>query len=326
MDSLLQGMTGSLPIGAGLVVAGAWALDARFGEPPDAWHPVAWLGRLLTGIGQRLVGRPPLAAFLGGAAAWLLLAGTLGATAAAAESALSALSALDGPWPWLATALAACLLKPCMAWRMLRDEVQAVEHALAQGLDAGRARVARLASRDVSRLDVQAVRETAIESLAENLNDSLIAPLFWYAVAGLPGAVVYRFANTVDAMWGYRGRWEWAGKWAARADDLMSWLPARLTALLLAPGWLLGGAGRCRRLRDEARHTPSPNGGWPMSALALRLGVRLRKPGVYALNACAPSPGPAHLDAALRIATRAAWVATGLAMAAAAARHTCWGC
>ena len=142
-----------------------------------------------------------------------------------------------------------------------------------------------------------------------------MAPLFWFVVAGLPGAVVYRFANTADAMWGYRGRWEWAGKWAAHADDVLSWLPARMTALLLAPGWVLGAY---RRLRAEATRTPSPNGGWPMAAMALQLGVRLRKPGVYALNADAALAERHHHAQALRLATRAAWITAGLAAVSAA--------
>lgn len=300
-------------IAVGLVVALAWTLDALLGEPPNAWHPVAWLGRLLAAVGNRLLRWPPRRAFLGGALAWLLIAAGLGMAAIYVEAALHGMA---GPWVWLAVLLTALLLKPCFAWRMLRDEVAAVERALAHSLDDGRTRIARLASRDVSDLDADAVRETAIETLAENLNDSLVAPLFWYAMAGLPGAVVYRFANTADAMWGYRGRWEWAGKWAAHADDVLSWLPARLTALLLAPGWVLGGIDRLRRLRREARHTPSPNGGWPMAAMALQLGVRLRKPGVYALNAAAPSPGRAHHTAALRRASQAAWAAAALATAA----------
>src|SRR5690606_3824928 len=132
-------------------------------------------------------------------------------------------------WWWQALALG-LLLKPMFSWRMLRDEVHAVEQALGESLAAGRARLAWLVSRDVSALDASQVRESAIESLAENLNDSVVAPLFWFAVAGLPGAALYRFANTADAMWGYRGErhgrdWTWAGKWAARADDLLSWLP-----------------------------------------------------------------------------------------------------
>ena len=138
---------------------------------------------------------------------------------------------------WVAVPLLAVVLKPTFAWRMLHTEVAAVERAAAGGVAAARAQLARLVSRDVNALDGDTVRETAIETLAENLNDSVVAPLFWYAVAGLPGAVIYRFANTTDAMWGYRGAREWASKWkwAARADDVLSWLPARITAALL---WL----------------------------------------------------------------------------------------
>ena len=193
---------------------------------------------------------------------------------------------------------------------MLCDEVAAVEAALAQSLEAGRARLAWLVSRDVTRLDAGEVRESAIETLAENLNDSVVAPLAWFALAGLPGAVLYRFANTADAMWGYRGAWEWAGKWAARADDLLSWPTARLTAaLLLRPAWR---PRQWSRLAREAACTPSPNGGWPMGAMALRLDVRLRKPGVYALHAAGRSPEAADLVQALRLARSAARIWTGV--------------
>lgn len=282
----------------------AWCIDLRWGEPPSTWHPVAWLGRAMTPLGHRLRGLCPWAACLGGALAWCLLAGGLGGAAWLLARALD-----DAP-TWLALPVLALLLKPMFAWRMLRDEVAAVEVALAsaagQGLPAGRAQLARLVSRDVSALDEGDVREAAIETLAENLNDSLVAPLFWFVVAGLPGAVVYRFANTADAMWGYRGDWEWAGKWSARADDVLSWLPARLTAALLLPVWH---GHRWKTLRREAGQTPSPNGGWPMGALALRLDVRLTKPGVYALNAGRPAPQSRHLALALRHASAAAWCA-----------------
>jgi len=145
----------------------------------------------------------------------------------------------------------------------------------------------------------------------------VVAPLFWFVVAGLPGAALYRFANTADAMWGYRGaragrEWEWAGKWAARADDVLSWLPARLTGGLLA----LVGHGTWRRaglrmLRREAARTPSPNSGWPMAAMALRLGVRLGKPGVYTLNAGAGAPVAGAVQRAVQLAAQAvtAWAA-----------------
>jgi adenosylcobinamide-phosphate synthase len=152
------------------------------------------------------------------------------------------------------------------------------------------------------------VRESAIETLAENLCDSVVAPLFWFVLLGLPGAALYRFANTADAMWGYPGMrggryWQWAGKWAARADDVLSWLPARLTALLLWAAAL--GAVRWRDVRTQARVTPSPNGGWPMGAMALALGVRLSKPGVYVLNAAGRVVLAGDAERALRLAARA---------------------
>ena len=176
---------------------------------------------------------------------------------------------------------------------MLKTEVQAVEAALAESLPAGRERLRWLVSRDVAQLTESQVRESAIETLAENLNDSVVAPIFWFVLLGLPGAALYRFANTADAMWGYPGlypsdghgrNWAWAGKWAARADDVLSYVPARLTAVLLLVVAGVRGLTSVAQLRAEANKTPSPNSGWPMAAMALHLGVALRKPGVYVLN------------------------------------------
>jgi adenosylcobinamide-phosphate synthase len=222
---------------------------------------------------------------------------------------------------WLAALALGLCLKPLLAWAMLHDEVLAVEGALGQSLDAGRAQLARLVSRDVGQLAPAQVRESAIESLAENLNDSLVAPLFWFVLLGLPGAALFRFANTADAMWGYRGvramngvprDWTWAGRWAARADDVLAWVPARITALLIL---LLGGGlgaafATAARLPAEARRTPSPNSGWPMAAMALVLGVRLGKPDVYALNAASHPPEPADTLRACAIGSRCALAAT----------------
>lgn len=271
---------------------------------------MALYGRLMGRIGRGLTALPPHRAFLAGAAAWALGVGGAASLAWAWQRGSEELPAVLGV-PLLALAL-----KPCFSWRMLRDEVQAVDAAFAGGLDAARARVAFICSRDTAALDAAGVRETALESLAENLNDALIAPLFWFAVAGLPGAWAWRAANTLDAMWGYRGRWEWAGKWAARADDLGGWIPARLTALLL---WRPG--VRWAVLRREARRTPSPNGGWPMATLALRLDLGFGKPGVYRLHAGGAAPGPGDIPRAIRATSAAAWsgvVLTGLLLAAAA--------
>ncbi len=283
----------------------AWVLDARFGEPPNAWHPVAWFGRLVAPLGPRLVALRPALALGAGACAWALAVGAVIFVAWCLQHWISNLPV------WIALPLMALALKPAFAWRMLKDEVRAVEAALTESLDAGRARLARLCSRDVQQLDATGVRETAIETLAENFNDSLVAPLFWFAVAGLPGAWGWRAVNTLDAMWGYRGRWEWAGKCAARADDVLGWIPARIaTALLWRPGIGLV------MLRREAGFTPSPNGGWPMATLALRLGVRLGKPGVYTLNSTGRAADSAALQHALSCTeTAARWAFVSAAAA-----------
>ncbi len=204
-------------------------------------------------------------------------------------------------------------LKPMFAWRMLREEVVGVERALESDLQAGRDRLQRIVGRDTSALDATVIRESALESLAENLNDSVMAPLFWFVVGGLPAAVIYRFANTADAMWGLRGRYEWAGKWSARADDALSFLPARLTALLIAAA-----AGRSTvGLPTVARQTSSPNGGWPMGMLALALNVRLTKPGAYVLNAGGTAVTTQHIHAGLRCCERAVGLGLLASMAAA---------
>lgn len=284
-----------LPAPDAAVLAGAvlvaLALDRLFGEPPAPLHPVVWMGHYLGAAGRRVarfagaVPRPG-AEFWGGTLAWCLGGLLVVALATAAVAASQALH------PLLRVALLGFLLKPLLAWRMLRDEVQAVEAALAQSLAAGRQRVGWLVSRDVAHLSETQVREAAVSTLAENLNDSVVAPLFWFAVAGLPGAALYRFANTADAMWGYQGErggrdWTWAGKWAARVDDVLSWLPARLTALLIA---LPSGGRGWMAVAANAGRTPSPNGGWPMGALAVGLGIRLGKPGVYELNPAGRAP------------------------------------
>jgi adenosylcobinamide-phosphate synthase len=296
---------------AGAVVV-AFALDRLFGEPPPPLHPVVWMGKALNATGAPWPRLPPSSQFLRGAIAWIVGGGAVFTVAAVAVAAMQRLPQRP-PWTLLAQLLLmGVLLKPLLAWRMLRDEVTGVERALAVGLEQGRDRLSRLVSRDTRRLSAGQVRESALESLAENLNDSLVAPLFWFSLGGLPAAALYRFANTADAMWGYRDRWEWAGKWAARADDLLSYLPARLTALLLA----LSGWRSPSGLRAVARLTPSPNSGWPMGMLALALGVRLSKPGVYALNAEASEPSAAHTERAIAICSRVAWFSVGVCAAA----------
>ncbi|MFC5523640.1 adenosylcobinamide-phosphate synthase CbiB [Polaromonas jejuensis] len=279
----------------------ALLMDATWGEPPSWAHPVVGMGKYLSWCGRLLPDLRPFPAFGLGALAWLAGATLIGGLAWFAQQQMG--SSLH---PVIAALLMAVLFKPMLAWRMLRTEVDAVEAALQQSLQAGRERLSWLVSRNTVLLDESEVRESAIESLAENLNDSVVAPIFWFVLLGLPGAAIYRFANTADAMWGYRGvykgkNWEWAGKWAARADDVLSWVPARLTALLLA---LAAGGLPFKTLRLEAGKTPSPNSGWPMAAMAMALGVSLRKPGVYTLNPQGKPPQAADTVSAQKHASK----------------------
>ena len=295
----------------------ALLVDCYLGEPPSRLHPVVWMGNYLNWAARRLTPNPlpkfrDLKSFWLAAAYWWAGAALVLIVACAVQWAAFLL-----PW-YLAALLLGLALKPMLAWAMLRSEVAAVEVALGQSLDTGRQRLAMLVSRDTANLSESEVRESAIESLAENLNDSVVAPIFWFVLFGLPGAAVYRFANTADAMWGYRGsrggvNWEWAGKWAARADDVLSWLPARITALLLK---LLSQSVDFKTLGLEARKTPSPNSGWPMAAMALALGVRLQKPGVYVLNPSGRLPEPKDTVLASKKASNVVVVACLCAQAA----------
>ncbi len=313
-----------MPLVAGACLIAALVMDRRWGEPSSRWHPVVWMGKYLEVCGQFASRCRPAAAFAAGAVAWCVGAMAVAAPAwlihvfavreavAAASLIGSSAGTAHGVVFVTLLALVSWFFKTTFSWRMLREETMAVESALQHSLEAGRRRLAFLVSRNTAELTAVEVRESAIESLAENLNDSVIAPLFWFMLFGLPGAVVYRFANTADAMWGYRGLrhgvdWEWAGKWAARADDALSWVPARITALLLS----LAVCGLpFRRLSGEAVKTPSPNSGWPMAAMALGLGVRLGKPEVYVLNPDGREPAMADTLRADLLACRAVRLGT----------------
>jgi adenosylcobinamide-phosphate synthase len=304
----------------------AFAIDHFFGEPPARLHPVVWMGNALNWAAANVLPKPAaddhkpdFTSFLTGAGVWIAIATLI---LIVTDSLQWAVLQLPAVW---AALLLGLLLKPLFAWRMLRQEVQAVEIALHDSLHAGRARLSMLVSRDTAALTEAQVRESAIETLAENLNDSVIAPIFWFVVLGLPGAAVYRFANTADAMWGYKaiykGRnWEWAGKWAARADDVLSWLPARITAALL---WLVSGSsssfmvsGFWTRLRHEAVKTPSPNSGWPMAAMALVLNIQLSKPDVYTLNASGNAASALDTQKSIKLASKSVLAGVFIACAA----------
>jgi len=208
--------------------------------------------------------------------------------------------------------LLALALKPTFAIRQLLGEALGVATVLETGqTDEARRRLRALVSRRTAALAPSLLASAAIESIAENLADSVAAPLLYYVAFGLPGAVVYRVVNTADAMYGYHADLEWLGKAAARADDVLSWLPSRVSALaLVGATTLLCGPGGGRRAlaswRQDGRLTESPNAGQPMAAMAGSLGCRLEKPGHYVFGEGYADPSPNDIRMAVRVAGVAA--------------------
>lgn len=250
-----------------LCVAGV-ALDALLGEP-RRWHPLVAFGRMADRIEQRFNsgGRGWRSH---GVTAWVLAVIPLTILA----TALSWLPYIG----WLVDILA---LYCALGMRSLGEHVQPVADALRrQDLDEARTRVGYLVSRQTSDLDATDVARAATESVLENGSDAVFAAIFWFAVAGAPGVVLYRLSNTLDAMWGYRNeRFERFGWAAARIDDVLNYIPARLVALTYAVLGKTRAALRC--WRQQAPHWDSPNAGPVMAAGAGALGVALGGPAIY---------------------------------------------
>lgn len=255
-------------------------LDAAFGDPPGRSHPVAWMGSFIGWCRRRAPQRGRAVPLLAGAGIVLVGAGVC---AAAGWGVTVACQQLPAPLGWL---VAGAALKLTLAPRGLAAAAGEVRAALEGGdLAAARRALAwHLVSRDTSALTESQVAAAAVESVAENASDGVVAPLFWYAVGGLPAALAYRLVNTADAMLGYRDpEREWLGKAPARLDDLLNLAPARLTAALIV--LVSGRPSRTISIwwRDRGR-TPSPNAGHPMAAVAGALEVELEKIGVYTLG------------------------------------------
>ncbi|AXI45043.1 adenosylcobinamide-phosphate synthase [Sulfitobacter sp. SK012] len=246
----------------------AMLLDGIFGEPRWLWsrlpHPAVLMGRAVDTLEHRLnAGENRL--FKGCVTLVVLILG-----AALLGWALSLLGAV------VEILIAAILL----AQHSLVDHVRAVASGLRMSLPEGRRAVAMIVSRDTAQMDAPAIARSAIESGAENLGDGVIAPAFWFLIGGLPGLLIYKIVNTADSMIGYRTpRHEQFGKAAARMDDLLNWIPARLTALLIAiPG---NAMNQWREIAADARLHRSPNAGWPEAAMARAIDVALAGPRAY---------------------------------------------
>lgn len=296
------------------IVLLALALDLWWGDPPNRFHPVVWMGAL---IGRLSRTETPVAhwrrRFLRGLLVGLGGGAGVGLLGMWAERLLAC-----APWPlsWL---LQAVLLKSTLACHGLVAAAREVEGALAAGNlpEARRLLAWHLVSRDTAALDGADVAAAVIESIAENTSDAVVAPICAYAAGGLGAALAYRYANTADAMLGYRdAEREWLGKAPARLDDLFNLVPARVTAcLLLLAAWLRREDWRAawRVWRRDAGKTASPNAGHPMSAMAGALRVELAKPGHYVLGAGYARPAPHDITRAIRLLHMASGIIGGCA-------------
>lgn len=268
MDSTLIHIMCSMPA----VLLMAWVMDVLLGDPVQLPHPVVYMGKWIA-MGERHLNkgsnRKMKGAFF---AVFSILA--IGCMSWVVIDMIKGI-------PLLYAAVAVVLLFFCLAGHTLRKEVRMVFEALEDGLDDGRKQVARIVGRDTAQLSAQEVRTAALETLAENLSDGVIAPLFWFLLLGVPGALAYKMVNTLDSMIGYKNeRYGDFGCLAAHIDDIANYIPARITALLIV---LVGGMNRHRIgfiIKYGAKHA-SPNSGWPEAALASILDCRFGGPHNY---------------------------------------------
>lgn len=293
--------------GAAIMLIGL-LIEALVGWPKALFravgHPVTWMGQIIRLFDEWLnmdeaEDRPRR------------MAGLVAALAVIAFSAeLAAVIVWLLPDGWVGLVVTAILAWPFIAMRSLADHVAAVARPLAAGdLSGARAAVAMIVGRDPEQLDEAGVARAALESLAENTSDGVVAPLFWGAIFGLPGIVGYKAINTLDSMIGHRTpRHEAFGWAAARIDDIANLIPARLTGLLFVAVSGRFGSSLAVMRRDAGRHR-SPNAGWPEAAMAASLGVRLSGPRVYHdriadepwINGEAPDPGAEALAQGLKL-------------------------
>ena len=294
---------------AGATVLLAGLFDIALGEPPAALHPVVWMGRLIGAfMARRPHGRPRAELAYG----LLVVLATAGSAALAGVALTLVLGRL--PW-WVALPAGAWMLKTTFSLRGLVRAGRDVQRALGSDTVGARALLSALVSRSPD-LDPPLIVSAAVESLAENLTDSVVSPLLYYALLGLPGALAYRAVNTMDAMMGYRDDREYVGKVAARSDDAANWVPTRLAALLIVAAAALKRTARAAWTAMRTQHRPEygPNKTLAIATMAGALGVQLRKPGAYSLG----SAGRPLTAAVIGDAAWFVWVAGGAAIAAAA--------
>lgn len=256
--------------------------DVIFGDPPNAFHPVYWTGQIIGWFEKRGLGKKPRVQLVLGIFAVIILATAL------ALGVYFLLDYLNGISDILFIIVSAAMLKMAFCIKSLRKVATNIKKLLLDEKQSEtKFEMRALVSRDTSKLSEKELVSGVVESVAESSVDSLVAPLFYFIIFGVPGAVAYRVINTFDSMIGYHGKHEHLGKFAARLDDVLNYIPARIGAfILIAAAFLSGENGKNAfkiAIRDNA-NTESPNAGWPMAAGAGALGVKLGKPGSYTLG------------------------------------------
>lgn len=286
-----------------LALITAIVLDMLWGDPPNRFHPVVAMGSSIRWMTAKFNHGTPAQQFRAGMAA--IIIGSL---------------LFSTPWLlviffmqplpfWLSGILVGVCLKPVFAFRRLLEAGREVHDALERdNLNEARRLVGwHLVSRDISQLNAHQVASATIESLSENLTDSFFAPLLYFAIGGLPLAWLYRYVNTADAMIGYHTpEYEYFGKFTARLDDLLNWLPARLASLFLvlaADLCHLDMPGAWKTMLSQHNRTSSPNAGWTMAAAAGALGVVLEKKDYYRLGSGDAMPDSVDISRALQQVT-----------------------
>ena len=253
-----------------------WFLDLIFGDPSKLPHPIVWFGKSIAFFEHRL--NKGSHRKLKGALVAIGLIVSVFVITYLIRHYLNLLPSITGRgWGWVFDSIFVFF---CLAGTTLIREVREVFLAVDRSLEEGRKQVARIVGRDTTELSAQEVRTAALETLAENLSDGVIAPLFWFAILGVPGMLAYKMINTLDSMIGYKTeRYRDFGCWAAHIDDVANYIPARLTALLMA---IASPRKRLRRFiwRNGRRHA-SPNSGYPEAALAGILNCRFGGPHYY---------------------------------------------
>jgi len=291
-----------------LVLLIALVIDLLLGEPPRPVHLVVWMGKLVSLLEKGNIFKSRPAQFVYGMVITLFITGVF--TAAVyfillyAERLHTAVYVIAG----------AVLLKSAFSLKELRKVALRVKSLLmSEKRDELSRELRSLVSRETGNLSEPLLVSAAVESVAESICDSFVAPLFYFLFLGIPGAIAYRAVNTLDSMIGYHGKYEYLGKFASRLDDILNYIPARLTALLLVLASLASGRGARApwqvALSDHSK-TESPNAGWTIAAVAGALNVQLTKEGHYTLGKAGNPPVPETIDASLQLVqiTAVIWV------------------